>query len=55
MDTLRLGSFLFAISLLLVTGCGKQQPSMPAMPPAEVGVVTVTSQTLPVTQSYQVV
>jgi len=41
--------FLAGASLLLVTGCGKQQASMPAMPPAEVGVVTVSSQNLPIT------
>ena len=39
----------FSVISLLVSGCGKQQATMPAMPPAEVGVVSVISATLPVT------
>ena len=39
----------FIIGTLLITGCSKQQATVPVMPPPEVGVVTIVSETLPVT------
>jgi len=46
-NILIMGGFLTAA--LLAAGCGQKQAAPPVMPPPEVGVVTVSSENLPVT------
>ena len=41
--------FGFMIVTFLFTGCAQKQGALPVMPPPEVGVVTIASETLPIT------